>query len=54
MEWARLMKLGCDESAYNELEMWLKAFEEDPKKWSKYYGFQVTFGRYEDIYGEPL
>ena len=52
MEWAHLMNLGRDDTAYKEIEGWLRAFEQNPKKWTKYYGFNVTFGRYEDIYGE--
>ena len=53
MEWANLMNLGRDHEAFREFQGWLSAFEENPKKWSKYYGYQVTMQRYEDIYGEP-
>ena len=54
MEWAYLMNLGRDQNAYNEMRSWLTAFEKNPSKWKKYYGYQVTMQRYEDIYGDTV
>lgn len=54
MEWARLMHLGRDEAAYREFDSWLKAFESNPKKWKRYYAWQVTMRRYEDTYGDRI
>ena len=51
MDWARLMHLGRNEHSLNEFETWLRAFEENPSRWTKYYGYQVTMQRYEDIAG---
>lgn len=54
LEWARLMHLGRDEHAYREMRDWIVAFEQHPKRWTKYYGWQVTMRWYEDIYGNVL
>lgn len=42
MEWARLLGLGRDIAAYREMESWFNAFDKNPKKWRKYYAWQVT------------
>ena len=54
MEWAHLLGLGRDGAAYREFEAFLASFEESPISWTKYYSYQVTMRRYEDIYGNPL
>ena len=54
MEWAELMHLGRDAAAYREFRGYLETFESNPAKWTRYYGYQVTMRRYEDIYGNPI
>ena len=54
MEWAHLLGLGRDQEAYREFEGFLSSFEANPAGWTKYYGYQVTMRRFEDIYGNPL
>ena len=54
LEWCDLKGLCRDYSARNEIVSLLSAFENNPSKYKNWYQYNVTKGRWENLYGTPV